>query len=163
MSEVTWQKQLRQAGKDFQTTVRVYVLVAQAIFYIVCGSYLFGTWNVFKILAYVLVAGTLLGSVLYMIHTLIILLLSTVSSGISSGLSKVKDITVAGVSSIVDILLSDWRITLVVVVSVGTSILITKYIYDNAMKKGEEINPDSIPKQTGGTSTDGLNSTIYSS
>ena len=157
MSEVTWQKQLRQGEKDFYTTVRVYTVVAQAIFYIVCGSYLFGTWNVFKILAYVLVGITLLGSVLYMIHTLIILLLSTVSGGISLGLSKVKEIAISSISSIVDILLSDWRITLGVVVSVGTSILITKYIYDNAMKKGEEINPDSIPKQKGGTSTDGLN------
>ena len=151
MSEVTWQKQLRQSEKDIQTTVRVYTLVGQAIFFVVSASFLFGTWNVFKMIAIVLVSGTLLGSVLYIVHTLLILLLSTLFTGIASGLSKVKDITVAGVSSVVNILLADWTITLGVVVSVGTSILITKYIYDNvtmpAFMKKEDVKSEEKPKE----------------
>jgi hypothetical protein len=159
MSDATWQKQFRQAEKDIQTTLRVYTVVAQAIFFVVFTSFLFGAWNVSKMIAAVLVGGTLLASVLYIVHTLLILLLSTLFTGITSGLSKVKDITVAGVSSVVNILLADWTITLGVLISVGTSILITKYIYDNVtmpafvmpefslFSKKEEVKPEEKPKE----------------
>jgi hypothetical protein len=131
MGEVTWQKQFRQAEKDMAVTVKVYTVVAKSIFALVVSSAIFGTWNVFKFLAALFVAATILATVLYVVHTLLILLVSTLFSGISLGLSKVKDITVAGVSTVVNILLADWTITLGVLFSVGTSILITKYIYEN--------------------------------
>jgi hypothetical protein len=142
------------AKEDAKATAEIVQTVVSLIFLIVGSSLVFGI--VKTGLALASLAGFVLA--LAVVITVIIEILSFIASFFSRHIAalfgKIRSVVLTSSAKVAEVVSEDWRVTTGTALAIVAGYVITLKLYDYFNTPKPELDPESIPKQRGGTTTD---------